>query len=336
MPLRIDPWPSATVLASRSGGSAAAPLVVGLINNMPDAALEDTEGQFRGLLAAAAGPGEVRLRLSYLPEVPRVATARNALCERYWPLDDLLSSPLDALIVTGTAPRAPSLRDEPYWKRLVEVLTWAEEHTVSSVWSCLAAHAVVLHLDGIERRRLPEKLCGVFAHAVADHPLTAGLASPLATPQSRWNDLPPGALAAAGYTMLSQSPETGANAFVKHGRSLLVFFQGHPEYEDRTLLKEYHRDVRRFLAGELVRYPALPAGYFRAEALGPLRAFQAAAVADRNAVRIESFPYTAAATGLANRWRAAAVQLYANWLSLVAVGRRAAQFVKRNASALPG
>jgi len=302
---------------------------------MPDSALEDTEGQFRGLLSAAADPGGVRLRLSYLPEVPRGATARNALKERYCPLEDLLSSPLDALIVTGTKPRAPSLRDEPYWKRLVEVLTWAEAHTVSSIWSCLAAHAAVLHLDGVERRRLPEKLCGVFSHAVAEHPLTAGVAAPLATPQSRWNDLPPAALAAAGYTMLSQSSETGADAFVKQGRSLLVFFQGHPEYEDQTLLKEYHRDVRRFLAGELARYPAQPAGYFPAEALAPLRAFQTAAVADRNAVRIEAFPYAAAATRLANRWRAAAVKIYENWLSLVAAGQRAAQSVKRNTIALP-
>ena len=302
---------------------------------MPDSALEDTERQFRGLLSAAAGPRGVYLRLSYLPEVPRSAAAREALDERYWPLDELLSSRLDALIVTGTEPRALSLRDEPYWKRLVEVLTWAEAHTVSSIWSCLSAHAAVLHLDGVERQRLPEKLCGVFSHAVAEHPLTAGLAAPLATPQSRWNDLPPAGLAAAGYTILSHSPETGANAFVKHGRSLLVFFQGHPEYEDRTLLKEYHRDVRRFLAGQQARYPDPPAGYFPAEALAPLRAFEAAALADRNTVQIEAFPYMAVATRLVNPWRAAAVQIYENWFSIVAAGRRAAQSVQRNAIALP-
>lgn len=325
MPVEIDPRPRPMPVASPSARSrAAAPILIGLINNMPDSALEETEGQFCRLLSAAAGPGVVRLRLSYLPEVPRSSVARRVLDERYWPLDDLLSGPLDALIVTGTEPRANSLRDEPYWKRLVEVLTWAGAHTVSSIWSCLAAHAAVLHLDGVERRRLPQKLCGVFSHVVAEHPLTAGLATPLATPESRWNDLPPAALAAAGYTLLSQSPETGADAFVKQGRSLLVFFQGHPEYEDRTLLKEYQRDVRRFLAGVLARYPALPAGYLPAEALAPLRAFEAAAVADRNAVRIEDFPYADVATRVADRWSAAAVKIYANWLSLVAAGRRAA------------
>ena len=297
-----------------------AAIVVGLINNMPDSALEDTERQFARLLSVAAGPHAVSLRLSYLPEVPRGATARGALNERYRPLDDLLSSPLDALIVTGTEPRAASLRDEPCWNRLVEVLTWAEAHTVSSVWSCLAAHAAVLHLDGVERRRLPEKLCGVYSHAVDGHPLTAGLRAPLATPQSRWNDLPLAGLEAAGYGILSQSPETGANIFVRHSRSLLVFIQGHPEYEDRTLLKEYRDAVRRFLAGELTRYPGLPAGYFAADALAPLETFRTAAVANRNAVRMEDFP-SAAATPLANRWRAGAVQLYQNWLSLVAAGR---------------
>jgi homoserine O-succinyltransferase len=41
---------------------ARAGLVIGLINNMPDAALEATESQFATLLAAAAGAQEVRLR----------------------------------------------------------------------------------------------------------------------------------------------------------------------------------------------------------------------------------------------------------------------------------
>ena len=46
-------------------------LVIGLVNNMPDAALEATETQFRTLLEAAAGPSPVRLRRSYLPEISR-------------------------------------------------------------------------------------------------------------------------------------------------------------------------------------------------------------------------------------------------------------------------
>ena len=43
--------------------------------------------------------------------------------------------------------------------------------------------------------------------------------------------------------------------FVKQTRSLFIFFQGHPEYEETTLLREYRRDVGRFLRGQQPHYP---------------------------------------------------------------------------------
>ena len=116
-------------------------------------------------------------------------------------------------------------------------------------------------LDGIERQRLAEKRCGVYQHSIlAGHALLAGVGAPLLMPHSRWNELPPAALRAAGYTLLSWSAETGADAFVRQERSLLLFFQGHPEYEDTTLLKEYRRDVGRFLNAQQPHYPTLPCG----------------------------------------------------------------------------
>ena len=51
--------------------SKAACIDIGLINNMPDAALDATVRQFRGLLAAAAEDVAIRLTLYTLPEVPR-------------------------------------------------------------------------------------------------------------------------------------------------------------------------------------------------------------------------------------------------------------------------
>jgi hypothetical protein len=39
-------------MKSRSGPSGARPLVIGLLNNMPDAALEATERQFEDLLGS--------------------------------------------------------------------------------------------------------------------------------------------------------------------------------------------------------------------------------------------------------------------------------------------
>jgi homoserine O-succinyltransferase/O-acetyltransferase len=305
-----------------SSPARAGPILIGLINNMPDAALQSTEAQFGGLLQGAAGPQAVRVRFSSLPELPRSPEALEHIARSYWPIEELLADPPDALIVTGTEPRAARLTEEPYWARFVELLGWAEAHTIASIWSCLAAHAVVERLDGIQRQRLAEKRSGVYAHSIlSGHPLLAGVSAPMMMPHSRWNELPPAELRAAGYTLLSWSAETGADAFVREQRSLLLFFQGHPEYEDLTLLKEYRRDVGRYLSGQQSHYPTLPCGYFPAEATAALSEFREQALAHRSAALLQRFPFAAVAAALRNSWRPAAVAIYRNWLSFIAAAR---------------
>ena len=334
MVLIIDPPPAGMVsgadapsLGARSGvaaPSAAPTITIGLINNMPDSALEGTENQFTLLLRSAPVPFTVRARFAALPEVPRGAEAAARIAHRYWPIDDLLASPLDALIVTGTEPRAQSLRAEPYWSRLTEIIAFAQERTVSTIWSCLAAHAAVLQLDGVERQRLAEKRCGVFGHTLlAGHPLSAGLTSPHPVPHSRWNDLPIDQLRGAGYTILSESPDSGADAFLKRERSLFVFLQGHPEYEERTLLKEFQRDVVRFVNGQQPHYPTVPAGYFGPEALALLAKFRRDLEAGSLADPLAAFPFTVVATTLTNTWSRPAAGLYGNWLAYIAEHKRA-------------
>ncbi len=306
--------------ASRGSGTVAErpEIVVALVNNMPDTAVEGTENQFNSLLAAAAGTTHIRLRYASPAEITRGPAIAARMAERYWQLEELYAEPPDALIVTGTEPRAASLSDEPYWPRLVELIDFARSRLSASVWSCLAAHAAVLHLDGIGRDRLSEKRCGVYDHTVlAGHPLTAGLSSPLSTPQSRWNDLPVADLEAAGYEILSRSPETGADTFAKSGKNLMLFFQGHPEYEERTLLKEYRRDVGRFICGQQDRYPKLPAGYFGPEARALLIDFEQKLIAGKLKEPLAAFPFSAVAALLVNTWSESATRFYANWLAYV-------------------
>src|SRR5689334_7044791 len=131
-------------------------LDIGLVNNMPDAALDATERQFRALLAAAADGLDVRLTMYTLPEVPRTDFGRKQV-SNYATLETLWTRRHDGLIVTGTEPRASDLKDEPFWGSLTKVLEWAEDHTYSTILSCLAAHAGILHLDGIVRRPLGDK-----------------------------------------------------------------------------------------------------------------------------------------------------------------------------------
>jgi len=293
---------------------------IGLVNNMPDTALKSTEAQFAALLEAAAGELPVRLRLFSLPLVPRSERGALHLGTSYLGLRDFWDSRLDALIVTGTEPRAPELDGEPYWPALAELIEWAEEHTISTVWSCLAAHAAVLHLDGIARRPLGEKRFGVFDCArAADHPLSNGVDAQFQVPHSRWNELREDDLSAAGYAVLTRSPEAGVDMFIREGASLFVFFQGHPEYDALSLLGEYRRDLGRFLRGERATCPALPHGYFDSAAVAALEDFAARAHADRREDLLADFPLDAAERGIRHGWRAGAARIYANWLAFLAV-----------------
>jgi homoserine O-succinyltransferase len=320
MALHIEPPGILTARSAADSGQGG--LVIGLINNMPDAALEATEAQFSRLLRLASGARTVRLRIGYLPEVPRAPEVAARIARDYWHVDRLLAGSVDALIVTGLEPKAANLVDEPYWGRFVELLRWARVHTASSIWSCLAAHGAVQHLDGVLRRRLAEKRFGVFEHTVrADHALMADVASPLAIPHSRWNELPASELRSAGYTLLSHGPQTGADIFVKETESLLVFLQGHPEYEPTTLLKEYRRDVGRYVRGQQSHYPAPPHGYFTTATIERLRAFEEQARARRAEETLALFPSLDENAYTGDRWGPGAVQIYRNWLALIAKAR---------------
>ena len=300
------------------------PIEIGLVNNMPDSALLATERQFRRLLddaAEACGNGvKIRLSLFALPDVPRSEKGNRHIEGQYSNIKELWNSPLDGLIVTGSEPLAANLKDEPYWSSLARLVDWADRNTYSTVWSCLAAHAAMQHIEGIERRPLGDKMFGVYEFAKhSEHFLTAGIASQINVPHSRWNDVSRGALEACGYQVLTQSEDAGADTFVRpdgasRNRSLFVFFQGHPEYESNSLLLEYRRDIQRFLQQQRDVYPSMPQGYFGDSVVAQLNAFKQRAISDRREESLADFSLTDLAANVRNSWRATAIGVYGNWL----------------------
>jgi homoserine O-succinyltransferase/O-acetyltransferase len=305
--------------SGESYGAGAECVRIAFLNNMPDAALEDTEIQFFELLDAASGEIPVRLKLHSLSGVPRGERGEQHLNSFYFSTDDLLNSRVDAVIMTGTEPRQANLRNEPYWSALTSVMDWAENNTASTILSCLAAHAGVLHSDGINRYPLRDKQFGVFDFArAANHQLTAGAGERLRFPHSRWNEVRADELTACGYRVLSQSVEGGVDSFVKNKKcSLFVHFQGHPEYGEQTLLKEYRRDIKRFLRAERETYPSMPKGYFDATAARLLAEFRDIVLSDRREELMEAFPEAAVVGSLKSTWRSSAMGIYRNWLQYV-------------------
>jgi homoserine O-succinyltransferase len=298
-------------------------LDVGLVNNMPDSALVPTERQVFDLLEAAAGEHAVRLHFYTMLTTPRSDWGRDYVRRHYRTTTEMVNGRLDGIIVTGAEPKAARLTEEPYWADFAEVANWASENTVSSVYSCLAVHGVVLHADGVERHSLPAKCFGVFAQTKAmDHPLTDGLSRTFRVPHARWNEVLEEELSQCGYSVLSKSADAGVDCFVKQQKkSLFVHFQGHPEYETQSLLGEYRRDIGRFLRGENDVCPTIPRGYFGTDAEEIMAAFRRKALSDRRPELFADFPADEVAKDLRNVWHPAAKRIYRNCLLYMASQR---------------
>lgn len=303
---------------TREGISGRPKVAIGLVNNMPDGALEQTERQFVTLLTAAVQEIDVCLGLYAMPDVPRSEAGVSIVDEKYLSVDQLWDMRLDALIVTGREPLSPTLQEEPYWPVFTRLFDWAQERTYSTVWSCLAAHAAVLYRDGIGRVRRGAKASGIFECTQdSRHRLLDGVPPRFHLPHSRWNTLSQDSLRASGYTILSHTNAGDVDIFVRQDKSLFLYFQGHPEYEANTLLLEYRRDIGRYGRGESAVYPCIPENYFDPDLTARLSALQPVANGHRRSDHLAQANALLESATAQNLWFSTAVQVYKNWLQSV-------------------
>jgi homoserine O-succinyltransferase len=335
MPVLVD---STNFSATLPGGKASPgfrqrssrSITIGLINNMPDEALKATERQFLSLLDSASDGMEIRLLHYMLPDVPRQEPARSYLNSFYASVEDLWDGHLDGLIVTGREPLASNLKQEPYWESFTRLAEWAESNTYSTIWSCLAAHAAILHLDGIVRVKRNDKLFGIFECARAtEHPLTSAAPPHFRLPHSRWNGAPEEDLAACGYSVLTRSTDAGVDTFIKQRKRLFVFFQGHPEYESDTLLREYRRDIGRYFKGETATCPLIPLGYFDDQTVCALTALRERSLCDRSEKLLLEIWASLGEKRIEKTWNASAITIYRNWLEYICAQKERAVRSKR-------
>jgi homoserine O-succinyltransferase/O-acetyltransferase len=291
-------------------------LTIALVNNMPDSALKATERQFMRLVQSAAGKTRVRFHCFALPTVARSKQARDHIDKEYVGIGELHRLHIDGLIVTGAEPLAPRLHDEPYWHEFTDLIDWAKTNTRSAIWSCLAAHAALLHLDTIERKRLPQKCSGVYDCArTADDWLTNDLPPSIKVSHSRLNEVREDDLVDRGYQILTRSEQAGLDIFARDFDSRFIFFQGHPEYDALSLQREYMRDIARFLAGERKDYPAIPVSYFDAPTEEVLADFEARARAHRKVELAAELPGLTLRQGVPAG--GAATTMFHNWLDFL-------------------
>lgn len=295
-------------------------LHIGLLNMMPDAALAVTEQQYMQLVGSSNKIAQFYVHPFSVPGLPRSAESEVYINRYYASFDDLRAAGLDALIISGANVTNPSIELEPFWEPLKDVVAWASEHVTSILCSCLSTHALVKHLYGIDRHPLPGKRWGVYSHQVQDrnHPLMQDINTRFDVPHSRWNEVRSDELEAAGLKTLVKSDVAGVHMAVSRDQFRIVYMQGHPEYGAISLLKEYKREVIRFLNDEIDSPPPYPENYFSATSAGIAEAYLRVALrAKHSGAAIPAFPEAQIEPLLDNTWTDTGKAIFNNWLGLV-------------------
>ncbi len=295
-------------------------LHIGLLNLMPDKALEATERQFFRLLGGCNQIVQFYVHPFTVEGLERGPEARAHIECYYEPFTKIREEGLDALIISGANVTHADIAEEPFWKPLTEVFDWASRHVTSILCSCLATHALVQYCYGIRRTRLLAKRWGVYPHRVVNsrHPLVVDINTRFDVPHSRFNELFRVDLERVGLKILVESEVAGVHLAVSPDLLKVVYFQGHPEYDTISLLKEYKREVGRYVSGEREDYPPLVENYFDLRAQAILRDYRAAVEsAKRRGKEPPPFPEAALLPLLDNTWRDTAKAVFNNWLGLV-------------------
>lgn len=295
-------------------------LHIGFLNMMPDAALRATERQFLRLVGSCNQIAQFFVYPFTVPGLPREAATRDYIDSYYHSFAHLQKSGLDALIITGANVANPSLDQEPFWQPLQEVVAWGRDNVISILCSCLSTHALVKQLYQIERQLMPQKLWGVYPHHVVQktHPLLRDINTRFDVPHSRHNTIPREALEKAGVTVLIESAQGGVHMAVSPDQFSIVYFQGHPEYDRNSLLKEYKREVMRYINGEREDYPPHPEHYFSDEVATIADQYERVVrTALHQGAPIPIFPEEHIEPQLDNTWGDTGKAIFNNWLGIV-------------------
>ncbi len=294
-------------------------LHIGFLNMMPDAALEATERQFFRLIGESNKIAQFHMHPFTVDTFKRGGAAKEHINRFYESWDQIKEDGLDALIVTGANEETnPYLNEEEFWEPLYDVLEWASENVTSTICSCLASHAAVRKLYGATPAMRETKRWGVFSHRVLDraHPLCRSMNTVFDAPHSRYSDLSRAQFEQAGLKILVESEEAGVHVAVSPDGFRLICMQAHPEYDIHSLLKEYRREIARYIEGERDDYPPLLERYFNEEVKAVLTRFEQD-VTSGAISSLDTFPEKDLEPLLDCTWRDSARAMIGNWVGAI-------------------
>ncbi len=221
------------------------PLRIVILNLMPTKIA--TETQILRLLSNNL----IQIELTFLTMASHQSknTPKSHLDTFYTTFEEIYNKRFDGLIVTGAPVELLDFQQVDYWKEFTEILDWANENVFSSLFICWAAQGALYHYYGIHKRRLKEKLSGIYSHKVLNKTakLTRGFDDVFDAPHSRYTEvIKEEVLAVEDLEILAESPLAGPHIMANADRRR-IFVTGHPEYDPETLKLEYLRDIGKGL-----------------------------------------------------------------------------------------
>jgi len=221
------------------------PIHILILNLMP--LKEETELQL--LRSLSNTPLQVDVSFMAMSSHQSKNTSTSHLNKFYQEFSDVKNQKFDGLIITGAPVEQMEFEEVDYWEELVGIMDWAESHVTSTLYICWGAQAGLYYHYGLKKKKLPEKMFGLFWHKVMNRkiPLVRGFDDMFLAPHSRHTETPAEDIHnCREITVLAESDEAGILlAMAREGRQ--IFIMGHLEYDRVTLDGEYKRDLSKGL-----------------------------------------------------------------------------------------
>ena len=160
----------------------------------------------------------------------------------------------DGLIITGAPIEQIDFEQADYWEELCQIMEWSKSHVQSTLHICWGAQAALYYHYGIPKRKMGEKLFGVYEHKVTHKGsiLFRGFDDVFMVPHSRHTETPRELIQREPkLKILAESERAGVYAASTDG-GRQIFIMGHSEYDTNTLENEYLRDKK---AGRPIHVP---------------------------------------------------------------------------------
>lgn len=231
------------------------PIEIGIVNLMP--LKEDTELQL--LRSMSNTPIQVNVTFITVSSHESKNTSKSHLNKFYISFSEAKKQKFDGLIITGAPVEMMEYEEVDYWQEFCEICEWSKTNVTSTLHLCWGAQAGLYYHYGLKKHILDHKVFGIFEHKVLNRkvPLVRGFDDIFMAPHSRHTEVYKEDIEKVkDLTILAESEEVGVFlAIADEGRK--IFVMGHPEYDRKTLDKEYKRDKDKGLEIDLPKnyYP---------------------------------------------------------------------------------